>query len=167
MLQDLSPEKPKTVNLSFIWTRTKANGDTELIEKGFYYLQQASKWEVFSKYYLEACIAYWHTVKIDIPEKWPSILSLYDALMLIDDAPIIRLNRIFVVSKVYGNKQAILEAETLKLTKNHFYWILLAELHKEADGTKTIECLQQAIKLCKNDKEKQAIESTLKDLADK
>lgn len=62
--------------------------DKTLIEKGFYYLQQASKWEIVSKYYLEASIAYWYTVKNDNQEKWESILSLYDQLLKIDYTPI-------------------------------------------------------------------------------
>jgi len=138
--------------------------NTELIEKGFYYLQQASKWQAFSKYYLEASIAYWHTVKVNIPEKWPSILNLYDALLLIDDAPIIRLNRIFAVSKVHGTRQAILESSTLKLAKNHFYWILLAELHKETVPEKALESLHQALKYCDTDKEKKMITTAIDEL---
>ena len=48
--------------------------DKELIEKGFYYLQQASKWDITSPYYIEASIAYWHTVESTHPYKWTSIL---------------------------------------------------------------------------------------------
>jgi RNA polymerase sigma factor (sigma-70 family) len=135
--------------------------NTGLIEKGFYYLQQAAKWQTISKYYLEASIAYWHTVKIAVPEKWPSILSLYDALLLIDNTPTIRLNRIFALSKVRGNQQAILELHTLNLINNHFYWRLLAELYKETAPDKTLESLRQSLKLCKTAKEKRMIKSTI------
>jgi RNA polymerase sigma factor (sigma-70 family) len=48
--------------------------DTEFIEKGFYYLKQASKWEIRSIYYVEASIAYWHTVDNNNSDKWKNIL---------------------------------------------------------------------------------------------
>ena len=139
----------------------EAKWSTGLIEKGFYYLQQAAKWQLISKYYLEASIAYWHTVKIALPEKWPSILSLYDALLLIDSAPAIRLNRIFALSKVHGNQQAILELCKLNLKNNHFYWRLLAELYQETAPDQTMQSLQQALKLCRTKMEKRTIESAI------
>ncbi len=135
--------------------------NTELIEKGFYYLQQASKWETVSKYYIEASIAYWHTVKKEVADKWPSILKLYDVLLTIDPSPIIRLNRLFAVSKVHGNQAAIRESVTLNLNDNHFYWMLLAELHKETDIKKAITCLQQALTLCKTEPEKRGIKEKI------
>lgn len=135
----------------------EAKWNTGLIEKGFYYLQQAAQWETISKYYLEASIAYWHTVKINIPDKWPSILKLYDALLLIDESPIIRLNRIFALSKDQGSYVAIQELQSLNLTNNPFYWILLAELYKETAPEKVLGSLRQAQEFCKSDKEKKVI----------
>lgn len=37
----------------------------ELILKGNFFLKQSSNWSIISKYYLEARIAYWHTIKED------------------------------------------------------------------------------------------------------
>src|SRR6201985_1823497 len=50
----------------------------ELIAKGAYYLKQASQGQTFSKYHLEAGIAYWLTIKTDTQEKWESILHLHN-----------------------------------------------------------------------------------------
>jgi len=141
--------------------------DTELIERGFYYLQQASKWEITSNYYLEASIAYWHTVGSENQDKWPSILSLYDALSTIDHSPIVALNRIYALSKVQGNLAAIHEAEKLNLKTNHFYFLVLAELYKQIDLDKTIECLQTAFNLCKTFTEKEMIDKQIKRLSKK
>ncbi|HMQ08861.1 MAG TPA: sigma-70 family RNA polymerase sigma factor [Saprospiraceae bacterium] len=136
--------------------------DSELIEKGFYYLQQASKLEIGSKYYLEASIAYWHTVKKDTKEKWKSILNLYDLLLKIDYTPIADLNRIFALSKVKGNELAIIEAEKLKLKNNHFYYLLLSELYKVTDRNKAKGSMEKALKLCKTETEKIFIRKNIK-----
>ena len=138
--------------------------DKILIEKGFYYLQQASKWEVASKYYLEASIAYWHTVKNDHHEKWGSILKLYDQLLKIDPSPIGALNRLIALSKVKGNAKALEEAETLDLQDNHFYHLLLSELYKETDHEKAIHSLEKAFALCKTETEKIFIRNKINSL---
>jgi RNA polymerase sigma factor (sigma-70 family) len=131
--------------------------DTEFIEKGFYYLQQASKWPVTSTYYIEASIAYWHTVPNSHADKWSSIVGLYDALVAVDRSPIVGLNRIWAYAKVNGNQKAITEAEKLNLTNNHFYWMLLAELYKQLDTSKAMEHYQQAYNLSKTEPEKMEI----------
>ncbi|MFC3197657.1 RNA polymerase sigma factor [Parapedobacter deserti] len=139
----------------------RARWDTEFIEKGFYYLQQASQWDISSPYYIEASIAYWHTVDNTHPDKWTCILKLYDALLLVKPAPVVALNRIWAFSKVHGNRAAIPEAEQLGLHTNHFYYILLAELYKPVDATKTTEFLTRALHLCKTDTEKEMIRHQL------
>jgi RNA polymerase sigma-70 factor (ECF subfamily) len=141
--------------------------DTEFIEKGFYYLQQASKWEITSTYYIEASIAYWHTVENSNPDKWTSILKLYDVLLLTSNSPVIALNRIWAFSKVYGNLAAIQEIEKLESSANHFYFILLAELYREIDSNKSIEYLTSALGLCKTDTEKEMINKRIKEIKQK
>ncbi len=138
--------------------------DTEFIEKGFHYLQQASKWEITSTYYIEASIAYWHTVDNSNPDKWTSILKLYDVLLSANNSPIVALNRIWAFSKVHGNSSAIEEAEKLDIKKNHFYFILLAELYKHNDTGKTTGYLTKALHLCKTDTEKEMIRKQISKL---
>jgi RNA polymerase sigma-70 factor (ECF subfamily) len=131
--------------------------NTELIEKGFYYLQQASKWEIRSKYYLEACIAYWHTVKTNAVEKWDRILGLYDLLVSLDASPIVALNRLYALSKARGKQVAMEEALKLDLKNSHFYFILLADLCKEHDPKSALDYLAMALRLCKTGAEKKFI----------
>ncbi|MEO7765906.1 MAG: DUF6596 domain-containing protein, partial [Ferruginibacter sp.] len=103
----------------------------ELIDKGQYYLNMASKGNLLSKYHLEAAIAYWHTHKGDSPEKWENILQHYNRLLQIEYSPIAALNRTYALAKAYprpvdanaestatqGKKEAIIEAEKLNLTE--------------------------------------------------
>jgi RNA polymerase sigma-70 factor (ECF subfamily) len=134
---------------------------------GFYYLQQASKWEITSNYYIEASIAYWHTVENSNPDKWTSILKLYDVLLLSNKSSSVVLNRILAFSKVYGSTEAINEVEKSDVIKNHFYFILLAELYRQIDPKSTIAYLAQALQLCKTVSEKEIINKRIEEVEQK
>lgn len=136
----------------------------ELIAKGICFLKQASSGEKFSKYHLEASIAYWHTIKADTDEKWMSILQLYNQLLMIAYSPIAALNRTFALSKVYGNQEAIKEAEKLQLTENHYYFTLLGELYKEIDKNKAREYLEKAYLLARTQTDKKTIKMKMNEL---
>ncbi|HEX8609040.1 MAG TPA: sigma-70 family RNA polymerase sigma factor, partial [Pedobacter sp.] len=124
--------------------------DYELIAKGAYYLNMASTGNHLSKYHLEASIGYWHTVKNDTKEKWENILQLYNKLLQIEYSPIAALNRTFALSKANSKEEALIEAEKLKLTSNHYYYNLLGELYKDADVTKAIENFEKSCLLAKS-----------------
>jgi RNA polymerase sigma factor (sigma-70 family) len=126
----------------------------ELIAKGEYFLNQASQGDKISKYHLEAGIAYWHTIQADTKEKWEYILQLYNQLLLIDYSPIAALNRTYALAKANGKREAIIEAEKIKLTDNHLYHSLLGELYTDVDNTKAISHLQDALALAKSTADK-------------
>lgn len=67
------------------------------------------------------------------------------------------MNRTFALSKVYGNKKAISEAEKLNLTVNNQYHQLMGYLFTESDIRKAIKHYEQAIKLTKSETEKQTL----------
>lgn len=119
----------------------------ELIEKGKYYLNQASTGNTLSKYHLEAGIAYWHTQKEDSIEKWENILQLYNHLLILEYSPVAALNRTFALAKTNGKKEAIVEAEKLDLTDNHFYYSLLGNLYTDIDNKKALEHFETALQL--------------------
>ena len=133
----------------------------ELITRGNYFLKKAATWNILSKYYLEASIAYWHTIKTGSMEKWDNILQLYNHLLQLEYSPIAALNRTFALSKVKGEAVAIAEAEKLQLTNNHFYYILLGELYTTIDPVKSKEYFQQALLLAKTQTEKMAIQKKI------
>jgi RNA polymerase sigma factor (sigma-70 family) len=133
----------------------------ELILKGNYFLKQASNWNIISKYYLEAGIAYWHTIKEDTTDKWENILQLYNHLLQLEYSPIAALNRTFALSKAKGKQIAIAEAEKLNLSDNHFYYILLGELYKDVDNIKAEKHFKKAFSLAKTHTEKQTIKKKI------
>ena len=136
----------------------------ELIAKGVYFLHEASHGNDISKYHLEAGIAYWYTIKADTKEKWEKILQLFNQLLQIEYSPIAALNRTYALSKASGKAQAIIEAEKLNLTNNHFYFTLLGELYKDIDNDKAKENLQKALSIAKTQTDRQTIERKIKGL---
>lgn len=138
----------------------KSLWDQSLIQRGNYYLVNATDTNEISKYHLEAGIAYWHTTPTD-DEKWQHILLLYNQLIIIENSPITALNRIFALAKVYGNAKAILEIKRLDLKENSYYQALLGYLYKATDSDKSIAHYEQAISLTKSIPEKQSLQKEI------
>ncbi|HEX8608146.1 MAG TPA: RNA polymerase subunit sigma, partial [Pedobacter sp.] len=128
--------------------------DQELIQQGLHFLNQSSRGKQLSKYHLEAGIAYWHTFKQDTTEKWERILQLYNQLIILDDSPVAALNRTYALYKAHGKRQAIIEAEKLRLTNDHLYYSLLGTLYAEIDNDLALTNFQLALSLTKTAEEK-------------
>ncbi|MGZ3755680.1 MAG: RNA polymerase sigma factor [Mucilaginibacter sp.] len=136
----------------------------ELIQKGEFYLNRASKGFELSKYHCEASIAYWHTIKEDTHEKWDNILQLYNRLLIIEYSPIAALNRTYALSKVYGKEAAIVEAEKLQLNTNHLYFLLLGNLYRDINNQQAVNYLHSALKLARTAGEKKLIKKDIDSL---
>lgn len=136
----------------------------ELIDKGIYFLGKSSSGNILSKYHLEAGIAYWHTQKKDTPEKWQHILELYNNLIILEYSPIVALNRTYALSKVTSKQEAIVEAEKLNLTDNHFYYSLLGNLYTDFDNQKARKHFETAIGLAKTTSDKNIISKNMQQL---
>lgn len=139
--------------------------DKSLIERGNYYLINATSGNEISKYHLEAGIAYWHTTPTD-QNKWQHILQLYNQLIVIEYSPVTALNRTFAYAKVYGHKKAIDEAENLNLTNSNYYHELLGYLYADTNIAKAISHYEQAIKLTKSKTEKQTLTKEIQRLTE-
>lgn len=138
----------------------------ELILKGSYFMKQASQGSQISKYHLEAGIAYWHTLKTDTKEKWKSILHLYNLLLQIECSPIAALNRTYALAKVHGKHAAIIEAEKLNLSNNHYYFALLGELYKDINNKRAMKHFEKALSLAKTDSDKKIIQGQINNLVE-
>jgi len=138
--------------------------DNSLITRGEYYLNKASTGNKISKYHLEAAIAYWHTTKTDPPEKWQSILQLYNNLLLLEYSPIAALNRTYALAKADGKEKAIIEAEKLNLEGNYLYHCLLGYLYTDVDAQSALKNFKTALKLAKAQTDKAKIEQYIQEL---
>jgi RNA polymerase sigma-70 factor (ECF subfamily) len=139
----------------------------ELIDRGTYFLSKSSSGNTFSKYHLEAGIAYWHTVKEDSSQKWENILELYNNLIILEYSPIVALNRTYALSKVKGKEEAIIEAEKLNLTDNHFYHSLLGNLYSDFDNKKALQQFETALGMAKTTSDKNIISKNMAQLSSK
>ncbi|AOM77413.1 RNA polymerase sigma factor [Pedobacter steynii] len=135
-----------------------------LIDQGKYYLGLSAAGNQFSKYHLEAGIAYWHTHKEDTLEKWTQILQLYNNLLIVEYSPIVALNRTFALAKVNGKPAAIAEAEKLKLTDNHFYYSLLGNLYTDIDNELALQHYKQALAMAISNADKLTISRHIQEL---
>lgn len=135
--------------------------DADLISKGGYFLNGSASGDQLSKYHLEAAIAYWSTEKADTPEKWETILQLYNRLLQIEYSPVAALNRTYALSKANGKQEAIIEAEKLQLTGNHFYFTLLGELYTGIDNKKAKQHFEAALSLAKTPTDRQTIQKKI------
>lgn len=118
----------------------------DLITQGVRLLHAASRGTQLSKYHIEASIAYWHTVE-ESPDKWESILQLYNQLLCVQYSPVAALNRAFAVWKVQGPQCAIDAAIGLPLNGYRYYHVLLGELYSGVDDMKARFHLQEALRL--------------------
>jgi RNA polymerase sigma factor (sigma-70 family) len=138
--------------------------DQELIIKGRYFLDISAQGHTISSYHLEAGIAFWHCQKEDTEEKWENILQLYNLLLQINYSPMVALNRTYALYKARGKQTALVKAEKLQLTSNHFYFTLLGELYSDIDNKKAEKYFQKAILLAKTPAEKISIQEKIERL---
>lgn len=133
----------------------------DLIEKGQYFLDLSAEGNEISSYHLEAGIAFWHCKKEDSKEKWENILQLYNLLLQTNYSPTVALNRTYALYKAKGNKIALIEANKLNLTNNHFYFVLLGELYTDIDREKAKQYFVQAIALARTETDKVTIQDKI------
>ena len=86
-----------------------------LIEEAFGYLNRASALGPDTERVIQAKIhAAWCSRRtLESPPPWPQVMSLYDALLVKHDDPVVRLNRLVAVAEVHGVVSALLELESL------------------------------------------------------
>jgi len=133
----------------------------ELIRRGAFYLHRSTASGQLSRYHLEATIAFWSTQKTDSPEKWENILQLYNHLLQRHYSPIAALNRTYALARARDKQAAIAEAEKLRLTGNHFYFVLLGELYTGIDNARAREHFENALALARSPSDKRIIEKKI------
>ena len=139
--------------------------DQQMISEGAWHLKDASVGNTFSKYHIEASIAWWYTIKKDTADKWESILLLYNQLLQLNYTPIAALNRTYAFSKVHGAEKAIAEALKLNLSENAYYFILLGELHRQLDPANARDYFINAIPLLHTEAERDQISRKIQALS--
>jgi RNA polymerase sigma factor (sigma-70 family) len=141
--------------------------DKSLMQKGFYYLQQAAGADV-SVYHILAAISAYHCSAPDYKTTdWQSILFLYDKLMTADSSVVVRLNRAIALAMVEGPKKAIAELQKIKhdpaLKSYHLLYSTFAELHMQlGEFNEAATYLNRALELAPLPAEKELIMKKLR-----
>jgi RNA polymerase sigma factor (sigma-70 family) len=116
-------------------------------------------------YQLQALIAGAHAdAKTWEATRWPDILRSYDALIAINDSPVVRLNRAIALWHVRGAEQAYIELFALaeELDRYHLFHATRAELLRalgRADEARAAD--QRALELTDNPAERALLSSRL------
>lgn len=134
----------------------------EFIKKGEYFFFQANLEPKFSKYHLEAAIAYWHTCPEETEKKWESIFQLYTGLLEIEPSPLLLLNKAYALFKLKGRDLALKELQSLDLKTNPYYFFLLGELNAELEPEKANSYYNKALVYANTELDKLVIRRRMK-----
>ena len=186
LLVDLLPTEPEVLGLLALMRFHLARSEARFDADGRIVLlrdQDRSRWdrrridETFAivgrfltmqrpgPYQLQALIAGAHAdAKTWDATRWPDILRSYDALVALNDSPVIRLNRAIALWHVAGAEQAYLELFPLaeELDRYHLYHATRAELLRalgRADEARAAD--RRALELTENPAERALLLSRL------
>ena len=138
-----------------------------LIEEGQALLREclAQNWP--GPYQLQAAI---NAVHSDAPDAahtdWRQIQALYDQWMAIAPGPLVALNRAVAVAEIDGPALALRLVDELALGKYHLFHAVRADLLRRLDRMPdAAAAYRAAIELCGNTRERQFLETQLRDIA--
>lgn len=144
--------------------------NASLINTGIHYLNQTTKNDIVSIYQILATISGHHCIAPSFEAtNWEEILSLYDSLLVLQDTPMVRLNRSIPLAKVKGNQASIQELKVLETASdigNHYlFHATLAEFYiQEKQSELARRHLQEGISLSINKRDVELLEKKLKKL---
>lgn len=160
-------------NIFTLEEQNRSLWDFSLMEKGFKNLELSSQQGEVSIYHILASISsYYCSAKDFRSTDWKSILELYDKLLLINNTPIIILNRAIILSKVHTVETAIRELERIKNEKtmqsNYLFYATKTELYIQLKNYAIArESLKKAIALAPLPTEKRMLQNRFKKYFDK
>ncbi|HLA57792.1 MAG TPA: sigma-70 family RNA polymerase sigma factor, partial [Puia sp.] len=140
-------------NIHTLEDQNRSLWDFELMEKGFVSLHKSTTDDQISTFHILAAISAYHCSASDYQSTdWNSILSLYDKLLLLDDSPVVQMNRAIALSRAVGLEEAIAELKKMGgsplLTSYHLYYSTMASFHIESGHFEdALPILQKAIGL--------------------
>jgi RNA polymerase sigma factor (sigma-70 family) len=129
----------------------RSQWDRLLMKKGFYCLERSMAQKSLSIYHVLAAISAYHCAAPDFESTdWKNILSLYDALIHMDNSPLVLLNRAIVLAKVHGACSGLEELDKIKddpaVETYHLFHSTRAEFYMALqDPANAITSLERAI----------------------
>ena len=142
--------------LALLAQQDRARWDRALIEDGLMALARARRLGGRDRYVLQAEIAGWHaTAPTWEATDWRAILQSYDALRVLDDSPVVALNRAVALGMHAGAAAALAELRVLEapLARYHLFYAVRAELRRRL-GEDARDDYERALALAGNEGER-------------
>jgi len=187
LVANLMPDQPEVLGLLALMTlhlarsraRFDASGemvllpdqdrglwDRHAIADGVAILERAGAMRRTGSYQLQAAIAAVHAQARSWHETdWRQIVLLYDALLLVSDSAVVRLNRAVALSRLEGPRVALGEVNDLAMAlgEYHLFHSARAELLDQlGEPALAREARQRALELCQNPAERSLLERKLR-----
>ena len=101
-----------------------------MIARGMKHLTLSAAGREVTSYHIQAAITSCHSTAADFGSTdWAKILSLYDQLLLLDNSPVIALNRAVAIANVHGPEAGLKAVEAIENSKQlSSYYLLYAVL---------------------------------------
>lgn len=141
----------------------------ELINRGYYYLNQSSAGHQLTIYHIESAIAAEHCIAPAFEDtNWQRLLELYNILLEHKRTPLVQLNRAIVLAQLQQVKTAIEEVLHIDniatlLSTQYIFSAVLGDLYfRLQNNTHAISHLRVALELTNSTAEKKLIGDKLK-----
>jgi RNA polymerase sigma factor (sigma-70 family) len=145
----------------------RSRWDRALFERGLQHLAASATGDDWTRWHLEAAIAFEHTSASSVAgTNWERIVQYYDALMALSPGPVVALNRGLAVAELRGleaGREVLAPlADDPKLVRYSFFWAALADIERRAGRTAEAKTLyHRAIALAKSRAERVSYERRL------
>jgi RNA polymerase sigma-70 factor (ECF subfamily) len=115
----------------------RSRWDQALIARGIQHLGRSATGERWTRWHLEAGIAYEHTRAQSVADTdWARILDYYDALIALAPGPVVAMNRALALAELRGldaGRDALAAlADEPKLARYSFYWAARADIERRS-----------------------------------
>lgn len=148
----------------------RSRWNRSLLERGLRHLGASATGDHWTRWHLEAGIAFEHTSASSVAEtSWGRIVEYYDALMALSPGPVVALNRGLALAELRGldaGRDALASlADDPKLAQYSFFWAALADIERRSGRTAEARTLyQRAVALAKSRAERRSYERRLRSL---
>lgn len=138
--------------------------DSTLVARGIAHLGASTTAASFSRWHLEAGIAFEHTRAPSVQATdWARVVELYDALLAMSPSPVVALNRALAVTELRGLEAGRAELLALgtdpKLASYSFHWAARADLERRSGHVAEAQALyRRAASLSKSRAERESYE---------
>jgi RNA polymerase sigma factor (sigma-70 family) len=142
----------------------RSRWNQELMNRGFSFLEEASRGNELSDYHIEASIAAVHATAKSFEEtNWLQLVTLYEVLFSMKPSPIIAMNKAIAVGYATHPERGVQELLSIQgLEQNHFYYAALGRFYQlDSKKNEALTSFQKALSLAKSTTDIDFLKSTI------